>query len=596
MAYLLANLGRRYTQSRSITVLVSSTSATLTTPPITMEFREVGYSWTPAQTFSPYKRLELSEELGDKTIECRLTDAIANTITLSQIVTLVVDVDPYAPWFPETQIVGNNLPQWHPGRRLRSSNWQRFMNVISPALHMTMTSADDAADAIFLDTTPLDEIDLVGRCWPDITKLNVSKVDTNLLDNPSLGLAYQPFGEPQGWALANLDATWVLDRTDYLFGWSSLRTAPASGDHSTLTQDVEITLTPGETLIAGVYYKNPNVVVPTAVPATTDYHLRLVVLYEDGTTDVATTTLNPETQDNWAYASAQITATDYVTRAWFIIHVDHITALGAFNTYVGGCTLYKDREKPFSFGNTKPWWIENPSTISIEPSSELWFTDSPQEFWSRAIPTRMGTAVNTGDVGPFAAETVASPSFIIQNALRESFNIGYIAQNNKVAMYETTSQSLIKEYNVAIYDAGLDGFLEVEDFYISAVTYFRDRLWAIGYFNDTTALNITHGIRSDATLGAPVDGGTRTAYLCLLQHLTPATETSYMEVIAMLPLKNFTAVSPLIDMGFDNDDPHWVFYRTTASEFYSRLYYDYGMPRNDGSVWLREPASNVSLT
>lgn len=596
MAYFKPNLGKRYTQSRSIVCLLSDTVDTGTyTPPMTVEFREQGYDWTPSESFTPYKMLELSEDAGDKVIECRFTDSLGSSFTITQTVTLLEDADRRFPWNPITQDIANNLPNWHPGRRLRSSNWQKFINLPAKASAKINRLAADVAGSLFLDSAPINEIDQVGRVWPDPTKLNHEKQNPNLVKNPAFGLGPTPFGHPDHWGVSAVSTNWDMTQSDNLFGQVGLTINLDTNDSGTLIQEIEdISLGVGETVTASVYYKTDLTPVPTAVPSSIDFHAKLVGLYEDGTTVTDEITLDPETDGSWFTAAPTITATKVLTRLWLIIHVDTISSLAAFDFYVGGAALAKNSKEPaFGFGKTWPHYFESPADVDVEPSQELWLTTDPDEFWNRAIPTRISTPTSTATAGPFSAVTTAPSDFPIRDALRQTFNIGYIAENDKVAMYEANGQSALAEYNLALPTP--DGFVVEEDLNAEAVTYFNDRLWAVVSFEDESTLDDYRVIHEYGSVGADFDPGNKMRYLAVVENLTPAEQTTYMEVIQMLPLAELGTADPIVKMSFVNDDPQWLYFWTSSTEYYSRLYFDYGLVRQDNSVWLREPEAEVGL-
>lgn len=597
MAYFKPNLGKRYTQSRSIVCLLSNTVDTgVYTPPMTVQFREVGYDWSSPETFTPYKMLELSEEPGDKTIECRFTDSLAASFTISQVVTLLEDADRRFPWNPITQEIANNLPNWHPGRRLRSSNWQTFMNLPATAAWSIARSFTKLTDAMFLQSSPISEMDQVGRIFPDSQKLETGKRDTNLLINPAFGLGPSPFGHPNNWGVSSIGTNWDLTTTDKLFGQFGLSVNIDAGDSGTLIQEIsDITLGVGESVRASVYYKTDLAPVPTAVPATVDFHARLIGLYEDGTTVSNVVTLDPETDGSWFTAAPAITATKILTRLFLVVHLDEIPALSPMDIFVAGAVVsLGTKERDFEFGHTWPHHFNSQADVDIEPSQELWLTTSYDEFWERAIPTRVSTPTSTATAGPFTAITTASPAFQIQDALRQTFNIGYLAVGGKIRMYETASQSNIADYNLAMPTE--DGFAEEEDLVVEAVTYFSDRLWAVVSFADEAALDRYRTIYNYGAIGPDFDGGNKLRYITVVEHRTPAEQTSYMEIVQMYPLIELATANPVVKLQFVEDDPQWVYFWTASTEYYSRLYYDYGLVRDDGSVLIREPETKVSLT
>lgn len=577
-------------------MLLSDTVDTGTyTPPMTVQLRESGGNWTQPAAISPVMWLTLSDTAGDKTVEARFTDSLANTFTVSKTITLVEEADPHYPWDPATQRIANNLPQWHPGRRLRSSNWQRFMNLVGLGLGKIAKKLQDTADSLFLSICPTNEIDLVGRVWPDPYKITQAKDSRNLLINPTFSLQHQIFSNPDGWALSSTDE-WHYDETQTLFGRKSLRTAPGVGESSALVQEIDIELGVGETLTGSAYYRTTNSPVPTAVPASVDFALQVIALYEDGTSARASVTLDPETDSGWYDATVTLTATANVVKAWLVVNVDHITALGAFDIWFSGAQLERgNKATPLHLGPSYPHWMVHGADVNLEPSSDLWLTTSRAEFYEEAIPTRVGDA-SAPDAGVFVADSTATRAYTIEDALKQSFDLGYLATAGQIGLYETLSQSLINTYNVAFYVAGAGGFVEVEDFEIEAVTFFNDMLWAIGYFNDQAAADLVRSVDEVGDLGSPVDGTDRVRFLCVLEWRTPAEQTSYLEVIHALPLIVLDIADPIVSMGFDNEDLQWLYYRTATEEYYSRLHYDYGLVRDDGSVWLREPDTYVSLS
>lgn len=599
MAYFKPNLGRRYTNSRTIACILSGTVDTGTfTPPMTVQFREGTNDWSPLETVPPIKFLELSEDIGDKTIECRFVDSLGADFTISYTITLIEDTERTA-WHTTTQDVANNLPNWHPGRRLRASNWQTFINPIGGAVGIVNDKIQDVSDSVFLSSAPINEIDQVGVVLVDPAKAAATKVDTNLVRNPTFALMTQPFGEPDYWAVSG-DTLWDIS-TAGLFGRQSMTATPGVNEGNTIIQEILVELNEDEPVTSTVYYKTPNTPVPTAVPAAVDYHHRLVALYEDGTTQVVSGTLNPETDDVWFASTLTLTPTKAVTRLFLVVHVDHITALGTFSTTIGGASVYRGpKEKDFSIGLTHPRFFEGPSAAQLEATGDLWLTESPVDFWDKAIPTRVSPHT-VGAAGVYTAPTSAPTAFSVRDALRQSHNIGYLADTSRpgnsdqVAMYETSSDSLIALYDVALYKWGA-GHVKVPEFAVEAVTFFNNRLWAVCSWDNSSFLVDHSSIDSYGSFGSPFQAGDtiKTRYLVVLEHRTPAEQTDYMEAIQVLPLINLATNNPIVRIWFSEDDPQWVYFWTSTQEYYSRLYYDYGLVRTD-SVWLREVDSMTTV-
>lgn len=595
MSYFLPNLGRRYTTDYTIECLASATGLVLGTT--NYRVRENTGSWTQPKAFEPRFLFTMSSlnGTGNRTIELELDDGTNPAVNLTQTVTVVDEADPYVSWYPETQRVANNLPQWHPGRRLRSSNWQKFVNPMGGSVQRLSDRSTHANDSKYLVTAPVDEIDVVTRIYPDQTKLLTNKSDLkNLITNPTLTLFHQPFGEPDDWAL---NGAWDVDSTVSLFGYNSLQCSPAVSERATAVQSIPLNLRSGESVTAALYYRTP-ISGSTTPPATVDFALQAVILYEDGTSEVSSATLLPETNGRWERTELTATASAHATRVYIIVNIDGISGISPFNFNVGGVSLNRgSRAGSFSYGQTWPHYLKGRANPDLEPSSELWLTTSREEFGISAIPTRIDTPGSSQASGSFTADAIPVRAYTIYDAVPNIHDVGYLAASNKIGFYKIQggTEDLIKSYDVAFYDQGMSGYVAVDGFEVEAVTWFRGRLWAVGQFTDQTAANNVQIATDWGTVGAPVQSGDRVKYLLLMNHLTPREEVDYMEVIMAYPLAVFASSTPIVKIEFQNNDPQWIHYWTASDYYYSRLYYDYGLVNIDGSVWFREPQSEISL-
>lgn len=592
MAFFLPNLGHRHTSSQVIDVLLSDTADSgVYTGPFTVELRDGTGPWTPPRPFRHYMTMQLTSTLGDHTLSARFTDTLGASFTLTRTVTVVDEKKPAMPWDPVTQDIANHLPQWHAGRRLRSSNWQKFMNGPGSAMGHIKRLAQDVRDAMFLSTCPTDEVDIVGRLWPDPDKLRTARGDGNLVTNPGLVLPRQPWGEPEGWAVASTNAKWVRGTTNTLFGRSSLNYPLDTGRAGYLVQELPAPLSTGDSLTALLYYLITPGLTFVSPAAGQDYNFNLILLQEDGTTVRGQVTLSTGTSAAWWTATMTATATARVTRAWVVLSAQAVTAAGAQTMHIGGIQVSRGTLPVWSMGATHPHWMHDRFSTALEPNTELWLTESDQEFGRDAVPTWVG-ASNGPTAGSWAANTVAGADFQVRDALRQTWNLGWLAAGNRVWLYESGSNSPLRSFTVAFWSAGAESFIECADFLVEAVTWYRGRLWAVGYFDSPTTQAEMDQVTSQ--MGAPVQGGDRLHYLVLLEQ--PAAEPAdYLEAVQVLPLRTLAAGTPIVSLEFTSEDPRWVFYRTAANEYYSRLYYDYGMPQPDGSVWVREATGTTNL-
>lgn len=556
-----------------------------------MRFREVGEPWSQFIPFKPYFTMELSAALGTKTIDVEIDDTVttdSHSHTL-ELVTTITDPS----WYPETQRIANKLPQFHKGRRLRTSNWQKFINSLGAAGTMLLEDMSRVANGRYIHICPIDELTEVGSLYPDPESLNANKADNaNRLTNPSLSLFRTPFLEPQDWGLKG---DWTVDTTESLFGYTSLKCQPGVGDLVTAVQSTSMQIATGETLTAGIYYQT-SLASTLAALTVVDFSLVVVLLYEDGDAEASTIILHPGTDSRWHLASLTATATKNVTKVFTALVIEGQPSISPFPLHVGGIQIRKGGVLgSFSFGQTEPFMLESPINNALEPSKDLWFIDSAREFEHQAVPTRIDIP-SSPTAGAFIATAIIKSVYRLHTGHLDVAPIGFSPSNNKVGMYVTEPKELLLEFGVAIYDQGAEGFIEMEGFFIEATQFFKGKLWAVGRFDDQAAADVFIVNTDWESFGKPVDGTDRMRYLICLNHLPPATPGDYMEVISMYPLVKLNVGDPVVDLSFQNSDGSVVYFRTATEERFSLLHYDYAHAVNQGNVWLREIDSGVSLT
>lgn len=592
MAYAILNLGRKYTSSKTVECILSKKGIAGTT---TYSYSVNGGPTVGPIPFAPYALITLTNTIGTQTVDFTITDGVT-PFNITQEIELIDETLPYMPWVPETQYICNYLPEWHPGRRLRTSNWQTWINsVVGNPLNNLSDIIIDSDNAKFLSRCPVNEMDLVGRVWVDQVKLRTPKdPNKNLINNPTLEMLRDPFGNPESWFLSGTDPVaanrWSLESTPTLYGRTTLRCSPDDGERSTAIQAVPINLRSGQSVTATVYYRT-GLTGSTTPSNSVDFAVQVVLLYEDGTSAVSSTTLHPETSGRWFTSKVTATASQTVTKAFVIVNLDGITTLSPFDFYLGAVTFnLGEKANQFSFGTTSHFNTVEPYVPDLEPSQSVWLTSSELDFWREAIPTRIGD-VQTGTADTYVADATPSVGFYIPDALKQNHGIGFLANTNKIGMYHVESNSLLKLYSLAFFDHGSGNYIPNEGFIVEATAFADNKLWAVGYFDQQADFDASKVLESYKG-NLYVDGSDRLRVLCLVKHFMPADPTDYLEVIASYPL-DYT--SNIIKLEFTNSDKQWVTFYTATDSFHARLYYDYGLVKGDGSVWLREPDSNVSL-
>jgi len=581
MSYFLANLGRKHTSYRRVECLAGTSG--LTGGPVQMRYRESTQSWSPWHPFKPYFTVSLTEELGLKTIELELDDGVTQVALNSDVSLVESHKDPS--WDPETQRFANFLPKFHVGRRLRRSNWQRFMNGIASAHSEAIKDQKRALNSTYLHLVPLDEPTSVGLSYVDEDKLLAEKDEgANLISNPTFTLLRSPIGEPQDWALTG---DWILDTQVSLFGHHSLKNVLPEGEMVTAVQRIEIDVPANEVLTLGLLYKTA---LPSNTPPLTDvdFSIELSLLYEDGDQEQATRILRPGTNDHWSLETLNVTTSKPLKRLYVVVVLEGQSGISPFPFTLGGIQLRKSSSfGSFSYGRTEPYLLNQPSTNALEPSKEVWFTESLKEFSYELIPTRISLP-SAPLPGVYTRDFHIPDTYRLFVAHPDSAVIGFREEAGKIGMWITVPQELLHTFNVAFYDQGMGSYLEAEGFHVEKVRFHNNRLWAIGYFEDAAAAEPFVNIGEFEQFGSPVDGDDRLRYLLIINHLPPAVPISYLEVVNSYPLINLDINDEILELLFSDSDGRLVYYRTASEEYYSRLYYDYAYNPDRGVVWTKE--------
>jgi hypothetical protein len=580
LSYLIVNSGKRFTSKGHVDCLIGATG--LTGGPVTMRLREVGQTWSSWISYVPYFSLPITDTLEQKDIEVEITDTVD---TVSHVVTIEkIQVDNNAPWRPETQLIANNLPMYHVGRRLRSSNWQTFVNGLASSYAEIEADRRRLLNSRYVQTTPLDEPSWVTTRYVDRELLNSERDENdNLLLNPTLSLLETPFSQPYWWGLTG---DWKVDSTSIL-GANGVSCAPDEDQLCTVTQRIDRRFHTNEPLILGLFYS-------TDLPSTTasfgdvDYSIEVTVLYEDGASELFRSVLLPGTDDRLQLHTMDFTPSDHVTRMYVSVIVRGQPTVSPFDFRIAGLQLREGLSLgSFNLGRTFNPSLNSPSTNALNLDKECWFTESRREFYYDLLPTSIDPPV-VSNSDTYTVDDTLYTAYRITTAQLDSATIAYRPVNGGVGLWIDDPEELMLTFKVAFWDSHIMGWVQHDGFIVEATRFFQRKLWAVGYFDEVSDLDRIQGVKSYLSWGSPVDTTDRVRYLVQLEHLPAATPESYMKARNVQPLVVLDKNDSVLNLIFRNSDGRYVYHQTADTERVNRLKYDYAYSPESGVVWFKE--------
>lgn len=204
-----------------------------------------------------------------------------------------------------TQVIGNNYPTWHAGRRLYGGKTQRVINSLGGfQLTEVATNISKTRANLFLGTADVSE---PYKIWVAPRPVARSKqVKRNLLQNGSFNVINPQRVGPWGWSEALPDASgdWTIKRNKGLFGNNSIRLSVSEGESVVLKQDNDYIYSYGSSYTATVWYAGIR-------PSRDGWpeerfagpKLQLSTQYADGTYDVVSVYLKTDTDGYWTKSS-----------------------------------------------------------------------------------------------------------------------------------------------------------------------------------------------------------------------------------------------------------------------------------------------------
>lgn len=452
-----------------------------------------------------------------------------------------------------TQQTANDLPQWHVGRRLRTSEQHKVLNALAGKQIGEWEEADDSAflDG-FLSWVETDAPDVVLKYQvPANTELGKEFNSKNMLLNGAFKVRTNDMLLADNW----LAAGDVSKGTGFIS--NNCATLDPRTQQSTLTQTQYLDIPAGTSLCASIYYRIPQWISAGAAAPNT-HALVLQVRYTDNTTATVRARLDAHTFGAWS--RVYVTTTLEKPVDWISLQISTQATAGFPITQlvsVDACMLEfstmpsqwepSRRDYPHYFNQTVP------SPIEFEAEHPIYYVDNFDDFWRKAIPTRAGvTLARTNTIDPpVPVGTVRLVDYDNRTWWAE-FDIARAGLGvRKIGI--TCPGEVYAEYDLAYWN--YRGYYDLSFSYtVLALAWLHGQLWAV---TRNTVLGETK------------------LMLSILQPRVPSPEPTYLEVIAAIELSD---VPLAVDRAeFRYDDQQHIYLSDGVNEYRTRLYYDYFM-------------------
>jgi len=470
-----------------------------------------------------------------------------------------------------SQRIVNDLPMWHAGRRLRTSNFYKILNALfgKQAEEFSIDNTDSFIDS-YLDLVNTDAPDIILKSVvpANIEIRELEHLSRNLIQNGAFRIRTSPHLIGDGWEYSGT----VILGVGYIGNTCPVITNSTGGY---VQQTMYVDIPTGTPLCASTAYK---IATWSGGTSTTDtgHALTMTVYYRDATTAVATGLFDAHTAGGWEQKFTTLTTTKPAYKILFKISTGSTATFPiTSNLFLDACML-EQATKPSQWMPSRldiPHYLEgtDPAPVDFDAEYPLYYVDNLKDFWHKAVPTRAGIALTR-------TNTISAATGVGQVKLVDFFEEEWLAEfdisGNKIRKIGITcAGEVYGSYDLAFIN--YRGRYEVGHTYtIKALAYYHDQLWAI----------VDRGANLSEHL----------LVLCLINPNVPSPEPDYLEVIAAVELEGV----PLnIDrMEFRKYDQQHIYVGNATSEYRLRLYYDYYMfDSNTYASYLREEYDELVL-
>jgi hypothetical protein len=477
-----------------------------------------------------------------------------------------------------TQEQMNRLPQYHVGRRLRTSNWAGLFNALDGVvLEDYKVQERRALRNLFLRTVHLDEPDLLRVVdLPPGTNLEPPQVNVNLLRNGSFELRSRPDRVADFWTHSGV----VEVQSVALFGATSPALTPASGATSRISQIVkQDAWNGGESRTFSAWYRI-NTWAGGTIPSSS-HGLLVTVTYGTGATQTFRAAFAAHTSDQWRRVTLTVTPTVAVVS----YEVKLETARSAsFNLTVpvrldavqaeANSTATVWQPNLFDSPN---WFFQRVLTpVHFDGPVPIFVTDTLRDFYYEAIPTRV-ELLEVRDLRSDADRRGGFGEALDFHHLRWAFTWDVDPAVNKIRRIGLDPQDIYGSFDLSLFTGTEDGerFEEgAAGLTYRCATQFQRWLWVVHQTRD-------------------LNGNTIMA-LSMADPRVPFPSPTHYEAKMTLPLPLSPGDYHRVEFQFE--DPQHLYISTPITEYVLRLYYDYAIINTRTlQTFFREKYASLAL-
>ncbi len=525
-------------------------------------------------------------------------------------------------WADNTQAAANMLPDWHAGRKGGpGSNYQQFLNSAAQGIDDLQNKMHRGRRNLHLYTAETKEV----------SEVYLAPVSQPAKQNPSQNLLLNSdftdkkpaiIDQPMHWSSAGTTGT-ITYAEDSLFGGSAVELRAAAGSRCRLSQSVDLSSTPGQSLTFSAWIKTPLAAsVASGESASTDVaHIQLSALRMDGTPLSTQVALPVTTSGSWQRVSATVKATSEIYSASCKIEVGATDTTRTHLTYVGGMQLevgevstswqQGDNDSPdapygvvaFGSESTAQETIGGQATTWTQtPGQRVHFISNEAEFLSTFIPTSITSVVSTATQSPSLAET--AKGFYYEWTDKRPFTTSYEIDSSDSSVINRNLRETGEVYQA--FKLAEKGIVSSSEF-VNADSFFEDNG---SYTQEIRAICLLEGnllalVKDSYT---PTGGTLSEAWSIKVIGLNQHPGTDFLQVVADLKIPADAQFSFIESqsgafnyMGVATGDPKTLVLATSGSTpayFNITVAYDYyTADLNRGQLVTRENyAGNLVIT
>lgn len=489
-------------------------------------------------------------------------------------------VDPRATFFAEeTQRINNRLPQFHAGRRLRTSNWAKVTNDLWGITVEDYSEQEERGFRNrFLPTARMDEPDLLRVAnLPQGTDMEPPANNINALRNGSFEARSRIDKVGDYWdhvGTVGVEAT-------ALFGATAPTLSPIASETARITQT--ITTDPwgtGDSRSFSAWYRIATWAGGTIPSAS--HGLIVSVTFSDSTTTTFRAPFAQDTGDKWRRVTLTVTPTKTVDS--YIVQLETARSAGfdidvpiridAVQAQQGSvATSWKSNL------NDRPNWFDDDyfTPINFDAPVPVFITNDLREFYHEAVPTRINRLTNRnvatssnrgGGVG--TATDFHRRDWVFQWDIDTALN--------KIRKIGVDPLDVYASFDISLFTGTASGPQFEEG--VSGLTY-----RCVAQF--ARWLYVVHEI--------PDLNGSTVMALSVVDPRVPYPSPSYYEakmtIELPIPVQDYHACF------FRVEDPQHIYIQTPDTEYTIRLFHDYAMlDPNRLQALFREKYSSLALT